>query len=264
QQAVGYYQKVEVISLLDNGAKKRDILAALKHLSETIQPEDGLIVYFSGHGAARGDRFYLVPSDIGYMGPRTRVDAPGLETILAHSISDLDLQAAFRNVDAGLLLLIVDACNSGKALQADDWRRGPMDTKGLGQLAYEKGMYVLTASQDAELAYESKALKHSYLTYALVEEGLKLKVKEADANGDGNLTLKEWLDYAAKRVPRLRQEELEIAARQGNKSLERVDMSEEGRVQQPKVFYRREPDVEPIIVARTGAARKDSSSATDK
>jgi hypothetical protein len=110
-----------------------------------------------------------------------------LQTILAHSISDVELEEAFRGIDAGQLLLMIDACNSGQAMQAEDWRRGPMNTKGLAQLAYEKGMYVLTASQSIELAYESKALKHSYMTFALIEEALKSRVKETDTNGDGQV-----------------------------------------------------------------------------
>ncbi|MGA9993902.1 MAG: PEGA domain-containing protein [Pyrinomonadaceae bacterium] len=250
QEQVGYYQKVEVIPLLDQGARKDFILSALKTLAEAVQPEDGVIIYFSGHGMARGDRFYLIPSDLGYKGPRGLVDAAGLQTILAHSISDLELEAAFADIDAGRLLLVIDACNSGKALQADDWRRGPMDTRGLGQLAYEKGMYVLTASQDMELAYESEALKHSYLTYALVEEGLKVKVKDADADGDGKMILREWFDYAKRRVPRMRQEKVEQDARRQNKSLVEVELVEQGKVQRPKVFYRREPELQPFVVAK--------------
>jgi WD40 repeat protein len=250
QELTGYYQKVEVIPLLDQGARKAFILSALKTLAEAVQPEDGVIVYFSGHGTARGDRFYLIPSDLGYKGPRRQVDAAGLETILTHSISDLELEDAFNGIDAGRLLLVIDACNSGKALQADDWRRGPMNTKGLGQLAYEKGMYVLTASQDAELAYESEALKHSYLTYALIEEGLRLKVADADADADGAVILREWFDYAKRRVPRLRQEKVELEARRQNKALEEVEVAEQGRVQRPKVFYRREPELQPFVVAR--------------
>lgn len=251
QEQIGYYQKVEVIRLLDQGARKDFILSALKILEEAVQPEDGVIVYFSGHGIARGDRFYLIPTDLGYKGPRGRGGAAGMQTLFDHSISDLELEDAFSGIDAGRLLLVIDACNSGRALHADDWRRGPMNTKGLGQLAYEKGMYVLTASQDAELAYESEALKHSYLTYALVEEGLKVKVGVADADGDGALLLREWFDFAKRRVPSMRRERVEQAARQQNKSLVEVEVVEQGKVQQPRVFYRREPELEAFVVAKS-------------
>jgi WD40 repeat protein len=260
QEQVGYYQKVEIIPLLNEGARKDFILSALKTLGEAVQPEDGVIVYFSGHGMARGDRFYLIPSDLGYKGPADQVNDAGLQTILAHSISDLDLEAAFADIDAGRLLMVIDACNSGKALQADDWRRGPMNTKGLGQLAYEKGMYVLTASQDVELAYESAALKHSYMTYALIEEGLKVNVRDTDADGNGEVILREWFDYVKRRVPHMRRDKIEQTARQQNKSLVEVELAEEGKVQQPKVFYRREPELQPFVVAKP----RRESAAPDK
>lgn len=252
QESVGFYQKVEVIPLLDQSARKDFILSALSTLKEAAQPEDGLIIYFSGHGVARGDRFYLLPSDIGYKGPRSALDDAAMQTILAHGISDLELESALTGIDAGRILLVIDACHSGKALQADDERRGPMDTNGLGQLAYEKGMYVLTASQGEEVAYESAALKHSYLTYALVEEGLK--ANEADADGDGQLLLGEWLEYAKRRVPRMRQGQTVGTATRPNKSLEEAGApEEEGAVQRPRVFYRREPELQPFIVAKPGA-----------
>jgi WD40 repeat protein len=258
QEQIGYYQKVEVIPLLNQGARKDFILSALKTLAEAVQPEDGLIIYFSGHGVAKGDHFYLIPSDIGYKGPRARIDDVALQTILAHGISDLELESAFTDIDAGRMLLVIDACYSGKALQAEDSRRGPMDTKGLGQLAYEKGMYVMTASQDAEVAYESAALKHSYLTYALVEEGLKDKVRDADADADGQVLLREWLDYAKRRVPHMRQEQASQNPLLKNKSLDEVEVIERGLVQRPRVFYRREPELQPFVVARpSGEPRKN-------
>lgn len=126
-----------------------------------------------------------------------------------------------------------------------------MNTKGLGQLAYEKGMYVLTASQNIELAYESDILKNSYMTYALVEEGLKSRVQETDTNGDGQVWLREWFDYTVQRVPSLREGKIEKSANQQNKSPDMVEVIERSKVQTPKVFYRREPDAQPWIVAQT-------------
>ena len=35
---------------------------------------------------------------------------------------------------------MIDACNSGQALEAEEKRRGPMNSKALAQLAYEKGI----------------------------------------------------------------------------------------------------------------------------
>ena len=96
-----------------------------------------------------------------------------MQTILSHSISDVELEEAVEGLDAGHLLLVIDACNSGQALEAEEKRRGPMNSKGLAQLAYEKGMYILTAAQSYQAALEAAQLGHGLLTYALVEEGLE-------------------------------------------------------------------------------------------
>jgi len=259
QEALGRYRPIEVIQLLDAEATKANILLALNLLSgvatgplpkdspaalakiKPAQPEDAVIFYFSGHGTARQDRFYLIPHDLGYQGGRAKLDAAGVTAILSHSISDLELEAALRSVDVDQLLLVIDACNSGQALEAEEERRGPMNTRGLAQLAYEKGMYILTASQSDEVAFESAGLKHSYLAHALVVEGIQRGAADADRNGQ--VFLKEWFDYATERVPRIGREK-----NQTGKELEEVDADEQ-RVQRPRVFNMREGGAERFVVA---------------
>lgn len=137
-----------------------------------------------------------------------------------------------------------------------------MNSTGLAQLAFEKGMYILAASQDAEVAYESSALGHSYLTYALVEQGLKTRTRDADATKDGQVDLREWFDYAAREVPRLREQNVaqltvplsrQARARIRSKQLEEVQVTERAKVQTPRVFYRRQPESQPFIVAKIAA-----------
>ncbi|MFN2533518.1 MAG: caspase family protein, partial [Pyrinomonadaceae bacterium] len=267
QQTINRYAKTDVKLLVNQQATKEDFLLELKRLSSLAQPEDGLLIYFSGHGTAEGKRFYMLPYDIGYLGARTKNainQGNNLATILSHSISDEDLEQALRTADAGQIVMVIDACHSGQALNADDPRRGPMNSTGLAQLAYEKGMYILAASQDAEVAYESAALGHSYLTYALVVEGLKTKTTEVDTNKDGQIDLREWFDYASREVPRLREQKVEQliaqnvnASSRGNtvrtKQLEEVQVAERGKVQTPRPFYRRELETQPFIVAKITA-----------
>lgn len=135
------YDQVSVVMLLGEDATKTNILGAMRRLATDVQPEDGVIIFFSGHGLANGDSFYLIPHDLGYEGSRRSPDAAGLKTILAHGSSDSELEEVFRRLDATHLLFVIDACNSGQALESEEQRRGPMNTRGLAQLAYEKGMY---------------------------------------------------------------------------------------------------------------------------
>lgn len=251
------YGRAEIISLLDAEATKANIVQALTKLAAQAQPEDAVVVYFAGHGTAQQNQFFLIPHDLGYSGARSKIDAAGLQTILAHSISDRELEHAFEGVDAGQLLLVIDACNSGQALEAEEKRRGPMNSRGLAQLAYEKGMYVLTGAQSYQAALEASKLGHGYLTYALVEEGLKTAAADIQPR-DGKVLLREWLDYATQRVPQMQADKIkEAKGRQLAQVVafvpgeEKTDPAKRN-LQRPRVFYRRELEAEPFIVASPG------------
>jgi hypothetical protein len=264
QRKLGTYSQIEVTMLLDKEATKANLLDALKRLAGSLgtkplegapaalekikaaEPEDAVIIYYAGHGTAQEQRFYLIPHDIGYEGPRTELDEAGLKKILSHSISDLEIEQAGEGIDAGRMLIVIDACNSGQALEAEEKRRGPMNSKGLAQLAYEKGIYILTAAQSYQAALETEQLGHGYLTYALVVEGLKTAAADLQPKDD-QVVLREWLDYATERVPRMQEARMregrdlkhKVAFVEGEENVEDVDKR---NVQRPRVFYRREPE----------------------
>ncbi len=256
QEGLGRVGRVQAITLFDAQATKQNMLARLAALTAQIQPEDTLIVYFAGHGTAHENRFYLLPHDLGYMGARTAVNQAALDAILAHGISDRELEAAFEKIDAAQLVFVIDACNSGQALEAEEKRRGPMNSKGLAQLAYEKGMYILTAAQSFQAAQEAAQVGHGLLTYALVEEGLKQAVAD-DEPKDGQIVVREWLDYATARVPRMQLDQMQAARGLGLDlsftEAERGLEVEHRTAQRPRVFYRREPEAQPPIIAKPAA-----------
>lgn len=271
QKQLGRFANVEIVPLLNDQATKANILAALRRLSgesgaptlkagaldrlKRAEPEDAVVIYFAGHGTAQSQRFYLLPHDLGYPGDRGALDESGLKAILSHSISDLELEDAVEGLAAGSLLMVIDACNSGQALEAEEKRRGPMNSKGLAQLAYEKGMYILTAAQSYQAALEAAQLGHGLLTYALVEEGLKSGVADSEPK-DGVVNAREWLDFATERVPQIQEEKmkegrglgLNIAFTEGE---QKIADPEKRSVQRPRVFYRREMEASPLVVAKT-------------
>jgi len=150
--------------------------------------------------------------------------------------------------------MIIDACNSGQALEAEEKRRGPMNSKGLAQLAYEKGMYILTAAQSYQAALEAAQLGHGLLTYALVEEGLKTPIADIEPK-DGLLSAREWLDFATERVPQMQEAKmketrgvgLEIAFTDGEQN---IADPQKRTLQRPRVFYRRELEANPLVIAK--------------
>jgi len=254
------YSEAVPITLLDKDATKRNILIALDLLSrekktipetspevlrnlESAEPEDVVIVYFSGHGMAgrqgeeEMDRYYLIPHDMRYKGEREELDDTGRRLIMDSSISDQDLEKGFEKIDAGRIMLIIDACQSGQALEAEEKRRGPMNSRGLAQLAYEKGMYILAAAQSYQAALEIEKLEHGLLTHTLIERGLK-EMAADDNPDDGQLMAREWLDYAVQNVPKEMEEAGEKHLKKTGREIDFGEPTVTG--QAPRAYYRRE------------------------
>jgi hypothetical protein len=162
-----------------------------------IQPEDTLIITYSGHGYADANGiFYLLPYDIGANTEKLTTE------VLPRLISSDELSLWMRDVTAREMLMIVDACHSSAAVQGDNFKPGPMASCGLGQLAYDKGMKILSATQANNVALElGGSLKQGLLSYALLQDGIFSKFADTDTNKQ--LFYREWLKYGEKRVPAL-------------------------------------------------------------
>jgi WD40 repeat protein len=158
QAPLGRFADVRVTALQDENATRVKILQALEKLAAQVEPEDAVLLYFGGHGIAREQRYYLIPHDLKYDGPRRSLVRPeALDQVVSHAISDEDLDRALERVEAAQILLVIDACEAGQALEGSEWRRGPMNSRGLAQLAWEKGMYILAGSQAYQSALEARA-----------------------------------------------------------------------------------------------------------
>ncbi len=171
-------------------------------------PDDLVILFASSHGYTdRKGAYYLFPSDLGPPRGLGRAVTPEL---LEACVSSGELSAWLRGVDAGQLAMVVDCCHAAATVESPGFKPGPMGSRGLGQLAYDKAMRVLAASQADDVALEArvKGEGHGLLTYALVKEGLQ----EGKAAGAGGaLTLGGLLKYAEGRVPGLYAEVLKAA-----------------------------------------------------
>jgi hypothetical protein len=144
-----------------------------------------------------------------------------------------------------------------------------MNSKGLAQLAYDKGMLILTAAQSRQAALEvvkinGREVRHGLLTYALLE-AMKNPQSSADKDANRQLWEREWFDYAVEQVPQLQLEAIKqrrLDLRNGGADVKgRSDIiylagddpnldPEKRRLQTPRVFYRREPEINPLIVAK--------------
>ncbi len=201
---------IAMILALLGGAQDRDeglkLLADLGidgTMLDVSTPDDIILFSYSGHGWAQpqGD-FFLVPRDAKWPDGQPEPDVASL-------ISSSELTMWLRLIDAADIALIIDACHSGASVDSGSFRPGPMGDSGLGQLAYDKGIRILAATQADDVAFENPKLKHGLLSYALAAEGEGLSNPEGavDLDSDGKITLTEWMFYPTWRLPGLNDNE---------------------------------------------------------
>jgi hypothetical protein len=205
---------------------------------DVASPDDVVIISFSGHGYAdKTGRFALLPSNTAWP---DKAGAPDLAT----TVTADDLTAWLRHVNAGEMSFIIDACHAGASVETPDFKPGPMGDAGLGQLAWDKSMRILAATQADDVALEAGGnISRGLLTHTL-EEGLKpARPGEAELAADldrnGSVTLNEWLNHAVKRLPALSEEVRSggaALAQRGTTIVLRTPTVKPRRAQEPSLF----------------------------
>ncbi len=203
-EATSFATKANVKAVLDVLAGRNAEPAVVSAIPGAEQlrranPDDLVLISFSGHGYGDGGLFYLVPADTGAGSDQTIT-----AELTAHAISSDELSAWLRDVDAADLAMIVDACHSAASV-GESFKPGPMGSRGLGQLAFDKGMRILAASQADDVALESDLIRQGLLSFSLVQDGLDGKLADHQPK-DQTITLAEWLSYGVSRVPSLADE----------------------------------------------------------
>jgi WD40 repeat protein len=103
------YARVRVWpSLYDAAATRESIRNRLTEMANAMNEDDVALLYVAGHGAVvpGQEMFYFVPAD----GKGTDIRGTGLNTAM--------LAEALRNMPARRIVLIIDACQSGGAVEA--------------------------------------------------------------------------------------------------------------------------------------------------
>lgn len=185
----------KVTLLVGKDATRENIINALADLQDSskVKKEDGVVIYFSGHGVTvkvnNGEQGYLLPIDAKVKLKNINNPAPYRRSALRMDSLKDDADA----IPARHVLFLVDACYSGymssKAVSA-----APEIENALSYDARQ----VITAGTHGEQAVEHHAWKHGAFTYKLLEK-LSHEKKPVSASALGI-----WLK---KSVPR------EVAAR---------------------------------------------------
>jgi len=188
--SAGRFPEDHVRALIDRDATSRNVRRALSDfLAPRAGPNDLVIIYFAGHGAADPrcpGRYYLLTRD---------TDA---NNMFATAVAMGELREILtEDVAAKRVVLISDCCHSG----AVGWSRSAgvnASNEYLRRLSDTKaGLCILTASRAGELSQETPEFKHGVFTYYLLQ-GIRERL--ADANQDGFVTVSEAQDFVLDRV----------------------------------------------------------------
>jgi uncharacterized caspase-like protein len=175
------------------GASKQEVLRSITQLGRAgaapASADDLVFIFFAGHGVndAAGD-FFLLPSDFS----ASSFDKAGQWRESA--ISGDELARALEDIDAREIVLVIDACFSESSVADGRFKPAPLGDRGLGQVAYDKGMRILVSARANEAAIESGTIGHGLVTYALMHFGLR-QARADRLPADGEVTLIEWLAY---------------------------------------------------------------------
>lgn len=179
---------------------KANIEAAFKEY-EQAKASDIFIAYFSGHGVARNTgesgQFYYLTKDIA---SDEMLNDP--ETRKKFALSSEDLTRMLTKIPALKQVMIIDACNSGKVVDAlSTLGKKDLNTsqvRAIERMKDRTGIFILTGSAADKLSFEASEYGQSLLTYSLLlgMSGLALK-------DDKMVDVMTLFQYARDKVPEL-------------------------------------------------------------
>ena len=181
---------------------KENLLQCFKKIS-VAGAEDIVVIYISGHGINFGGQdgdFYYLTADAGVNAlllndPQTR------ET---QTISSREMVNLLNNIPARKKLMIIDACNSGKAAEVIVTSAKDMPAsqiRALDRLNERTGFYILSGSASDAVSYETSLYGQGLLTYSLLKA-----MRGAALRQDGSeeyVDVQTLLQYAVDEVPML-------------------------------------------------------------
>jgi uncharacterized caspase-like protein len=138
--------------LYDDNATKEQIRKRLRDIAKEAKEEDVVFLFFSGHGIVLPgqEMFYFVPFDMRGKKPRDQRET-GLNTAM--------LAQAIRETPARRIVLVIDACQSGGAIESlariADVKLKSQQNRGLSESRV--GAYVIAAATPLQVAVQPKS-----------------------------------------------------------------------------------------------------------
>ncbi len=180
------YSEIKVHLLTDKEATTKNVLNAMTEIRKTITMNDVLVIFMAGHGVKdKGYKFYFLTHDA------------QLGDLTSTALGWADFQVMLRDTPARNVIMMLDSCHSGAALDP----KSPFITADrlIGNIEKKSGVIVISSSTGSEVSIESPEWKHGAFTYALIEA---LKGK-ADFIKDKKIFVGEMNLYVPSRVKEL-------------------------------------------------------------
>jgi len=183
------FGEVRSETLRDRVVTKQAVVDALQGL-QSAKPEDVIVIYVATHGDVIEDEFRLL-----LQGFRLPLSRSALANV---GISINEIASELEKLDARRVMLLLDTCKSGDALQQleSDYR----DRRALQGFSNLLGLHMIAATAKGQLATESSVLGHGIFTYSVIEA---LKGGANSLARDGVLTASELARHAEAGVPAL-------------------------------------------------------------
>lgn len=177
EQKGGLYGDVEVHLLTDGDATRNRVLDELEWLARQTAPQDVAVLFIAGHGMtdSLSGQYYFMPVDA----------EPG--AVWRSMLPASDLRTTLKSI-SGKGLVLIDTCFASAAFSGGGLRgTGSVDARELSQdlSQPERGIVVIAAASERQVAVEKKEWRHGAFTAALLE-GLQ---HQAPGDRSGRVTV---------------------------------------------------------------------------
>lgn len=179
---------------------RENIQKALESISQQANPQDVVVVFFSGHGKTitrnNQPKFHYLTHEVSE-------DVLGDEKAIKNTtISSDELTLWLQQIPAYKQVLIIDACHSGKII--DDINEGEKELnssqiRALDRMSDRAGLFIITGSAADKVSYEASSFGLGLLTYALLK-GMNGTAVRQDNEGTKMIDVVSLFQYAKDEV----------------------------------------------------------------
>jgi WD40 repeat protein len=186
--------------LYDIAATREAIRQRLREMAKVVKSDDVVLLFFSGHGVvpAGQEMFFFAPIDMRGPSPQDQRET-GLNTaMLAEALEDLP---------ARRVVLLVDACQSGGAIESLgkigqikaklEMRRATLENSQSAARRHEVGIYIIAAATPLQDAVQPKNGNGALVTSFLES------LRDAAQQGDGEVWMREVTKHIERRLPEI-------------------------------------------------------------